>query len=321
MGFEYSSILSLDPTLFLTKRIMMNYSFFLQRQLFLMKPKNPTSLPCWSLKCIITTMLSYLMSILPIASYIISLYLIAITRISFGFLAMINVGLIHPLASVPVGISMKYFSEKLAKMCGCCKILTRLVTFSINLYFALIASIALYVFKMWVSIKEETGLESYFDLDFKKLGYNLCIKCLDCEVDDNLQNYLNTLPFEMILYLAIVIPILIHILHSVCLILPGPVHMLDFIQGNPSPVQENNEEPSNELELQDQNMAKKETIKDNPKLNHNLSKGQNTIAISFAIILFVSVWCLPLGFKFIMKEIDLGNETSCKQSPFLKVSS
>ena len=262
-------------------------------------------------------MLSYVMSILPIASYVISLYLIAVTRISLGFLAMINVGLIHPLASVPFAISMKYFSEKLAKICGCCKFLTRLVTFSINLYFALIASIVLYEFKMWVNMKTETGLESFFDLDFKKQGYDLCtcglLKKLGkaCEVDDNLQNYLNTLPIDAILYLAIVIPIVIHILQSLCIFLPGPVHMLDFISGNPSPVKESHMEPSNDLELQELHAGKEETIKEHPKLKLEPSREQY-FAILFAIILFVSVLCLPLGFRLIMKESDLGNASSCK---------
>ena len=171
--------------------------------------------------------LHYSIATFPIASYIFTLYMIAITRISLGFLALINVCLIHPLVSIPFGMVTKPLSKKVvAKICTSYARLRRLATFSINLYFTFIAVIIACAFKIWILTLEESGLQSSFDLDFKNQGFDLCtcqllekfdLGCANNEA--NLQNYLDTLPIEILLYALILIPLCCHFRTSCVLFL------------------------------------------------------------------------------------------------------
>ena len=90
--------------------------------------------------------------------------------------------------------------------------------------------------------------------------------------------------------------------------------MLDFISGNTSPVKEIHQKPNNEFELQKLDEAEKETVEEHPRLNFKPYKRYYSIATLIVLVLFVIIFCLPIGFEFIMKDIDLGNASSCKKS-------
>ena len=240
--------------------------------------------------------------------------MIAITRISLGFLALINVCLIHPLVSIPFGMVIKPLSKKvIAKISGSCVRLKRLATFSINLYFTFIAVIIACAFKIWILTLEESGLQSSFDLDFKNQGFDLCtcqllekfdLGCANNEA--NLQNYLDTLPIEILLYAFILIPLCCHFLQSMCTSIPPPMHMVDFLTGaepgeeTPRPIQS-----SNSFE-----MESKSEVATNDNGNQNksskLCSGSYVIAILSTIIsmLIVIVMCTPFGFNLFLIEYN-----------------
>ena len=253
--------------------------------------------------------LCWLMSVLPIVSYITTLYLIAISRISLGFLAMINVGLIHPFISVPFGILAKFLSERISKFCGCCKVIQRLATFSINMYFTFIAVIIAYTFKMWILTIDESDLQSSYDLDFKNQGFDLCTcKLLKdsfnttcANVEANLQNYLNTLPIDEILYFAILIPLFCHLIQSICVFLPAPIHMVDFLIGNCDQSEKDLEE--NDFELEDLNQVRNANeVEFKPSFKLSSGHYLSSILISILFLGFVFATCNPIGFTIFLKE-------------------
>ena len=189
--------------------------------------------------------------------------------------------------------------------------LKRLATFSINLYFTLIAVIIASAFKIWILTLEESGLQSSFDLDFKNQGFDLCtcqllekfdLGCANNEA--NLQNYLDTLPIEILLYAFILIPLCCHFLQSMCTSIPPPMHMVDFLTGA---------EPEEERPIQSSNsfeMKAKSEVANNDNGNQNksskLCSSSYVLAILSTIIsmLIVIVMCTPFGFNLFLIEYN-----------------
>ena len=244
-----------------------------QRQTFLKPMKVETfGMSLQGLLSWLTWNIGYLLYLLctalPILFYIVCLFLMAVKREASITLSIIMVALINPLVSIPIGIFTKsvgqYFSKKLFRnqpSTTLTKIISRLVTYSLNFHLTLIAGLIYYLFAIWINLDESS------DIDFNDEPYDLCTcdiltelgqLCTNRETDFSFQNRVIRFSIPLFLQIFILISISCHLVHSLVLYIPSPLTLIDFITGI------NHVDPSksnNTMEKRQNEVSKKKSFK------------------------------------------------------------
>ena len=152
---------------------------------------------------------------------------------------MLMVSMIHPIVSLTLGLSIKSlrqfvsnFWPKEYKVKS--TIWKRLMTFSINVYLALIGMIIYYLILMDLCPLKEH--------DYKNQSYDKCycdkLKLdnpqADCNSDDeeNVQNMFVKFPIKNFSLGFSLVSLACHVIHSLTIAIPPPIPLIDFILGS-----------------------------------------------------------------------------------------
>ena len=180
---------------------------------------------------------------LPIALFITTLFFIGIARVSSPSLSITMAALLHPVVTLPIAILI-YTTRKLlwtnwlqnrSKILSV-RILSRLLTYSLNCHLALIAGLTLYLFELWKIFKDSTSL------NFNNKPFNQClcndilpqynVTCTNEEAGNSFQNKFLHIPINSILICFLLTAISCHLIQSLFIALPEPLPLLNFVLGN-----------------------------------------------------------------------------------------
>ena len=178
---------------------------------------------------------------LPIALYVTCLLLVAIERRSTIELPIVMSVMLHPIATIPVGIFAdiihQYLSRKLFKNQNegiSIKILRRLSTYSINVHLALIAVILHYLYGVWLAF------ETTSSLNFENRPYEKCecdalrknnLTCNNNETEDSFQNMFIGVAIQPFLIAYLITSLSCHLVQSSILYLPPQPQLIHYILG------------------------------------------------------------------------------------------
>ena len=177
----------------------------------------------------------------PIILFIICVIIVAIHRKTSIILSVIMVSMIHPICSLIIGVSTKSFGQFIQmiipRRCSTSpsvfkKILSRMFTFSINVYFALIGFIIyhLTMIHFWEDTYTDYKDKSYDQCTCQILKTDYDIECKN--EDNNFQNAFVRFHIEVLVLAFSMVSLICHIIHSLVLSIPPPIPMLDFILGS-----------------------------------------------------------------------------------------
>ena len=179
---------------------------------------------------------------LPMALYIACLLVVAIERRSTIELPIIMTAMLHPTIAIPVGIFVNFLGQYLSKKIFWSQtdgmiimVLNRFLTYSLTMHLAMIASLAYYLYAIWIP------LEITSNFNFENLPFNQCpcdylamfnITCTNIETESSFQNIFLGVPIESFLIALLVASISCHLIHSLILVFPSPLSLLSFYLGN-----------------------------------------------------------------------------------------
>lgn len=144
----------------------------------------------------------------------------------------------NQLLAQRIGDTFKYWSENHSKAK---KILERLFTFSMITYLGCIMTCQTYLFVTWIKTRQtisNNGLESVILLnEFKDKDFNICCEdnCLEGKTNWllNIMAEINQIDKAWILFGSSVFFFIFHWIQSLCLFLPAPIPMKNFLSGKP----------------------------------------------------------------------------------------
>lgn len=190
---------------------------------------------------------------LPIALYVTCLLLVAIERRSTIELPIFMSVMLHPIATIPVGIFANMIHQNLSRKIFknqnegiSIKILRRLSTYSINVHFALIAVTLNYLYGVWLAI------ETTSSLNFENRPYEKCecdalrknnLTCNNHETEDSFQNMFIGVAIQPFLIAYLIISLSCHLVQSLILYLPPQTQLIHYILG-PKQIEENDSDPT-----------------------------------------------------------------------------
>ena len=209
---------------------------FLQRQIYLQPFTKASTDLCK--KIILKLLFLLYLSVVgtPIIMYVISVMFVTVKRDLSIALSILMVSMIHPIISLTFGLSIKCvrqfisnFWPKRYKIKS--TIWKRLMTFSINVYLALIGIIIYYLILMdFCQWKEYDYMDQSYD---KCLCDELISRGQKCKnEDDDFQNYLKDFTVENFILAFSSVSLACHIIHSLTIAIPPPIPMIDFILGS-----------------------------------------------------------------------------------------
>ena len=120
-----------------------------------------------------------LCSALPMIGYIVCLFVISIKRETSIIISIVMMAMLHPLVTIVIGMFAKIIGQLLCKNYPKFfknKILERMLTYSINLHFTIIAGLTIYFNEIWI-ISEKAARFA-----FSSKSYDQCT----CEILDRL---------------------------------------------------------------------------------------------------------------------------------------
>ena len=150
--------------------------------------------------------------------------------------------MLHPTTAIPVGIFVNFLGQYLSKKIFWSQtdgmiimVLNRFLTYSLTMHLAVIASLAYYLYAIWIP------LEITSNFNFENLPFNQCpcdylamfnITCTNIETESSFQNIFLGVPIESFLIALLVASISCHLIHSLILVFPSPLSLLSFYLGN-----------------------------------------------------------------------------------------
>ena len=181
---------------------------------------------------------------LPILSYIVCLFLMAVKREASITLSIMMAAMINPLVTIPIGVTIETIGQLLKSklipnqlVSRIFVIFLRLFTYSLNCHLTLIAGLMYYLYIIWIDSGESSSN------NFSNLPYNQCFcelltelgfgqdYCSNWESDSSFQNQLIIVSLPMVLQLFLVTSFSCHILHSLIIYIPSPLTLIDFYVG------------------------------------------------------------------------------------------
>ena len=222
---------------------------------------------------------------------------------------MLMVSMIHPIVSLTIGLSLKSFSQFgsnfWAKKCKIkSAIWKRLMTFSINVYLALIGMIIYYLILLDLCLWKEHN--------YKNQSYDNCW-CGDgkndqderCKSnDEDVQNKLIQFSIENFVLAFSLVSLACHIIHSLTIAIPSPIPMIDFILGSEKI---KDEEGTQSIEMEP-------SPKNTPKLEIQVEDSKCKVGWSICFKVFCSIMSMMfVGFIIASPYINFSNE-QCQAS-------
>ena len=207
----------------------------LQRQVNLKPMKTPSlektvkgvgNWLCWKL-----ALLVYMLCVsLPIVIFMSCLLFVAIKRESSELLPVIMMVLLHPIATIPIGMFAKlvshFLSAKLFKNQSKSTtfiILGRIFTYSLNFHLALIAAMIYYLFVLWIFFQNSTNV------NFSNKPFDQCLcdilpeygdECINNETQNSFQNVFLRVPVTSVLISFIFVSFGCHLIHALAFQVP-----------------------------------------------------------------------------------------------------
>lgn len=282
-------------------------------------------------------MISFVMFLcLPIIVYLALLFFLAIWRNCLDLLSIVLVLLIHPWVSIPIGIFAKAIGcgkrtcsvpqqepfQSRTKSCyaNCLTYLNRLFTLSINLYFAFIGAITLFLLRTSIDYRKasSTPLKSKFDykdqMKFERCG---CIGNMT-EVDEDCLNpkedFSNAFIEVTQTYLSVLILafigfcVLVHLVLSFSKKLPPPTPLFDFICGR------TNRNDTTVAIKDEHGLGNSETTKQpNPR-----KRSFTIFCCILALIYILALFLMPFSYGYLFEEVhmDVNNGKHCQHLLF-----
>ena len=222
---------------------------------------------------------------------------------------MLMVSMIHPIVSMTFGFSLRGFRQFVSnfwpkKYKVKSTIWKRLMTFSINVYLALIGMIIYYLILMDLCL--------WNDDEYKNQSYDNCW-CGDgknnqderCKSDEeDVQNWLIQFSIENFVLAFALMSLACHVIHSLTIAIPPPIPMIDFILGS-----EKSKDKENTQSIEMTPPPKK-----TPELENQVEDSKCKIGWS----IFFKVFCCILsmmfvGFLIASPFVNFGNE-QCQAS-------
>ena len=178
----------------------------------------------------------------PIAICITCMMTLAIARRSTIVLPIIITVMLHPVVMIPFGIITKIVEENLSFILfkphtnkTTLLILKRLLTFSVNLYLALISGLIYYLYNIWIMFEVASTM------NFSNEPFDQCpcaalsendIPCINKETENSFQNIFLGVSIQPFLIIFMVTSIVCHVIHSSIMFFPTPINILDYILGH-----------------------------------------------------------------------------------------
>ena len=178
----------------------------------------------------------------PIAICITCIMTLAIARRSTIVLPIIITIMLHPVVMIPFGIITKIVEENLSFILfkphtnkTTLLILKRLLTFSVNLYLALISGLIYYLYNIWIMFEVASTM------NFSNEPFDQCpcaalsendIPCINKETENSFQNIFLGVSIQPFLIIFMVTSIVCHVIHSSIMFFPAPINILDYILGH-----------------------------------------------------------------------------------------
>ena len=180
---------------------------------------------------------------MPITFYLVCLSIINFSMESLGIFTIFMVAMIHPIISIPFG----KFGNCIHKLCfdqqvmqssnHCTKRASRFFTFTMNVYFTFSAHCTYYLIKMLISPSQSFA---HNVVGMNDSNNSLCLCSPEdekpyCIIDDStdFQNHSTFWQNEMTFVFFMVLPLILHIIHSLMIdYLSPPIPMIHFILVN-----------------------------------------------------------------------------------------
>ena len=182
---------------------------------------------------------------LPILSYIVCLFLMAVKREASITLSIMMAAMINPLVAIPIGVTMKtigqFLKNKLIPNQPVSRIVViflRFFTYSLNCHLTLIAGLIYYLYIIWIDSEQSSSV------NFSNLPYNQCFcefltelgfdqkYCANWESDNSFQNkQLIMISLPLVIQMFLFTSVLCHLIHSLIIYIPSPLTLIDFYVG------------------------------------------------------------------------------------------
>ena len=182
---------------------------------------------------------------LPILSYIVCLFLMAVKREASITLSIMMAAMINPLVAIPIGVALKtigqLFKRKLFPNSSTSKLaitVLRLFTYSLNCHLTLIAGLIYYLYTVWIDSEQSSRI------NFSNLPYNQCFcefltelgfdqkYCANWESDNSFQNkQLIMISLPLVIQMFLFTSVLCHLIHSLIIYIPLPLTLINFYVG------------------------------------------------------------------------------------------
>ena len=219
---------------------------------------------------------------LPVIGYMACLFVIAIKREATILISMIMMMMINPVITLSIGVFAKTvgkFSSKSFPPLNKFNILSRLFTYSINCHFAMIASMTMYMYKMWINLEKRAEF-AFSDNSFDKCTCDVLNEigqdCSNRETGYSFQNLFLLVDMQKLLFAFLVISMICHLIQSIFLNIPVPIPLFQFIVGK----DDENGKTVSEFKLENVNVE--------PDTKHTKSKAFN----GFITKRFKVSWCM-----------------------------
>ena len=258
----------------------------------------------FSLKIVFATYI--LSSGLPVIGYMACLFVIAIKREATILISMIMMMMMNPVITVSIGVFAKTIGKSLSNrfpQLYNLKILARLFTYSINCHFAMVASLTMYMYKMWI------GLEKRAEFAFSDTSFDKCTcdvlneigqDCINRETGYSFQNLFLIVDMQKMLFAFLVISIICHLIQSMFMYLPAPIPLFQFIVGK---VDENGKTES-KFKLQNLNVEHDAKLDKSKALNGFTTNRIKLFCCMIAVTFFVGLVGFPYyGFDQLPEEL------------------
>ena len=186
----------------------------------------------------------------------------------------------------------------------------------------MIGCIMYYLFKQSIDHRASSKDPLTAMFDFKEVIFNKCdcppdtIKKHCKEVDLNFQNLLSFLPNEAFLLALMIVPFVLHILHSLNSTLwkiTPPISMLNFVIGSKYAMDgHKGEEYLEGEEIEMEPITGSDKMKEKPD-NHiqdnQLTSKAEWISFLICLLLIAGTGCLPFGYHFLFKPAEMKEGT------------
>ena len=220
---------------------------------------------------------------------------------------MLMVSMIHPIVSMTFGLSIKSFRQFVSKFWPKkykikSTILKRLMTFSINVYLALIGMIIYYLILMDICLLKGNDYGDHYNRCYCDGSNSNDPKCNDPKL--NLQHLFVQFSIDKFTLAFSLVSLACHVIHSLTIAIPPPIPMIDFILGS--------EKSKDEEDTQSIEMTS--SPKNKPELEIQVEDSKCKIGWS---ICFKVSCCILLmmfvGFVMALPYVNFGND-QCQAS-------